>query len=70
MTANDIINAIVEMHTDASFDEVAELLASRAITGDYPAIAAALELHESSNEANAATYARNWIAAYPLRRAA
>ena len=54
MTATDIIAAIIEMHKEASFEDVQELIVSRAAVGDLAFIRAELSEHVSSNERNAA----------------
>ena len=61
MNAAEIIAAIVEMHKDATFAEVKELLESRAMVVDLPFIQTALAAHVSSNEQNAASYAVSLI---------
>ena len=57
MTATDIIAAIIEMYKEASFEDVQELIVSRAAVGDLAFIRAELSEHVSSNERNAADYA-------------
>ena len=61
MNASDIIAAIIEMHKDATFAEVKEILESRAMVADLPRIRAELAAHVSSNEQNAASYAVSLI---------
>ena len=54
MTATDIIAAIIEMYKEASFEDVQELIVSRAAVRDLAFIRAELAEHVSSNERNAA----------------
>ena len=54
MTATDIIAAIIEMYKEASFEDVQELIVSRAAVRDLAFIRAELSEHVSSNERNAA----------------
>ena len=61
MTTTQIISKIIAMHKDASFDDVAELLAAKAMVSDLPMIEAELSAHRSSNEMNAADHAIAWI---------
>jgi hypothetical protein len=53
MTAQDIIAQIVKMHKDHSFEDVQELIVSRACIGDLAFIRDELSCHVSSNETNA-----------------
>jgi len=61
MTRQEIINAIIAMHKDHSPSDVSDLLASKALISDLPAIRAALVPHRSSNETNACDDAIAWI---------
>jgi hypothetical protein len=66
MTATDIIAAIIKMHKDASFEEVQELIHSRAMVCDFDFIKSELAQHVSLNEQNAADYALAVMAAHDL----
>ncbi len=61
MTRQDIITSIVAMHKDHAASDVIDLLASKALISDLPAIRAALVPHQSSNETNASDEAIAWI---------
>ena len=61
MTRQEIINAIIALHKDSAVGEVEDLLASKALISDLPAIRAALVPHRSSNETNACDDAIAWI---------
>ena len=53
MNAQDIIAQIVKMHKDHTFEDVQEIIVSRASIGDLAFIRAKLSEHVSSNERNA-----------------
>jgi len=57
----NIVTSLVEMHKDHATSDVSDLLASKALISDLPAIRAALVPHQSSNETNASDEAIAWI---------
>jgi len=69
MTAQDIIDALIDWHKDASIEDVNELMASRALICDYPFILEECENNGSSNEQNACDWAAQFIRDYFSRAA-